>query len=264
MTILKIVLIRFVDKLKWLMPIIIGGFIVGLILLLFIKALSNYLPDQYHQFLQLIESNSWEENKSSLKIFFDSYGNDAWKVFVLLQTLQVILAPIPGQITGLFGGFLFGFSYGLFLTMIGLTIGSTIAITFSRFLGIKIVRRFVNVKIINKFDYLISKGGAFNFFMIFLLPALPDDAICFIAGLTKISIPKLILACILGRFPGMAVLSFAGASVDSNIQIAQIVFSICLFLSLFIWLFDKELENYFYNLSKQWRSTNKEESKSMD
>ena len=79
----------------------------------------------------------------------------------------------------------FGLWKGLYLSMFGLAVGSLIAISASRLLGERLVRKFVPQPVLSKFDYLMTEGGITNFFMIFLLPALPDDAICFIAGLTR-------------------------------------------------------------------------------
>ena len=50
--------------------------------------------------------------------------------------------------------------------------------------------------------------------MIFLLPALPDDAVCFIAGLTRLPLWRLLLVGLAGRLPGMAVLAYVGANLD--------------------------------------------------
>ena len=64
--------------------------------------------------------------------------------------------------------------------------------------------RFVSSEILARFDKnTMEQDGVMSFFMIFLLPVFPDDAICFIAGLTRLSIPKLMLAAIIGRVPGV-------------------------------------------------------------
>ena len=249
---------RLLDKLKSIIPIVVGGIAVSMFFAGVIHFALDYIPESYREILNLLQSNSWDENKIALKDLFLSYGNEAWQVFILLQIFQVIIAPIPGQVAGLFGGFLFGFWGGLALTMLGVTIGSTIAMASSRILGIAIVRRFIPKTVLEKFDYLVERGGVFNFFMIFLLPVLPDDAICFIAGLTKLKLWHLLIVCVLGRLPGMAILTFTGASLDTNIMLAQFIFAFGMILALFFWLFDKELEEYFHAntlvLSIKWNN----------
>lgn len=131
-------------------------------------------------------------------------------VFILMQAAQVLIAPIPGQIIGLIGGYLFGPFLGLIYTITGATIGFTAVFYLTRKLGRPFVERFVSKKILGKFDHLTEEKGVLVFFLIFLLPAFPDDLISFIAGLTTIRIRTLVLISIAGRLPGYAVLSFTG------------------------------------------------------
>jgi hypothetical protein len=49
------------------------------------------------------------------------YGVLAPLVFIVIQALQVIIAPIPGDVTGVLGGFAFGQWLGFFYSTIGLT-----------------------------------------------------------------------------------------------------------------------------------------------
>jgi len=53
------------------------------------------------------------------------------------------------------------------------------------------------------------------------------------------------MVCFFGRLPGMAVLSFTGASADSNVLLAKTVFSIAMIVALFICLLDEEIEMFF-------------------
>ncbi|ACL20292.1 putative membrane protein YdjX (TVP38/TMEM64 family) [Desulfitobacterium sp. LBE] len=131
-------------------------------------------------------------------------------VFMLLQIVQILIAPIPGQVIGVIGGFLFGPLLGLFYTMLGATLGFTLVFLLSRKLGRPFVERFVDKKTMERFDHLTEEKGAWVFFFIFLLPAFPDDLIAFIAGLTTIPIRTLVLISVAGRLPGYAVLTFMG------------------------------------------------------
>jgi len=235
---------RLIFKLSSLTTIIVGSLLILGIFSALIYLSKFVLPDSYSQFITLLDTQDFEKSKNMVKNFFESFG--AWEqvFFIGVQVLQVFFAPIPGQLTGLLGGFLFGFWYGLFLTMIGLTIGSFLAMSLSRFLRDYLVQKFVPKELLEKFDYLIEKGGLMTFFMIFLLPAFPDDAVCFIAGLTRLSISKLVIVCVLGRLPGMAVLTFAGTAVGTDLQIAKIVLGIAMILSVVIWFFEEEITNY--------------------
>lgn len=152
-------------------------------------------------------------------------------IYILMQLLQIIIAPIPGQVIGFIGGYLFGPVWGVIYTLIGATIGFTIVFILARKLGRPFVELFVNKKVLDKFDHLANEKGVLIFFFIFLLPAFPDDIISFIAGLTTIRIPTLVIISLLGRLPGYIVLSFTGNGFveNFNIFIVNIVVMLILF-----------------------------------
>src|SRR2546428_7553048 len=64
------------------------------------------------------------EDKQLMHAMLARWGVLAPVVFIAIQALQVIIAPIPGEVTGLLGGFVFGPWLGFFYSTVGLTIGS--------------------------------------------------------------------------------------------------------------------------------------------
>lgn len=241
---------RLRKKLAGMLPIVLGAVILAVLLSLLLSLLIPVLPVAYQQIILEIQRGDWDVVRENLSSMFESYGATQVYVFLTIQVLQVLFAPIPGQVLGLLGGYLFGFWSGLGLTMIGLGTGSWLAIGVGRLFGVQIVRRFLPPSVLSKFDDLISEGGLWNFFLLFLLPALPDDAICFMAGLTRLPIWQLLLVCLLGRLPGMAVLTFVGASVGTNMVIANVVLAVALIAACLLWIFDEEVEAFFYRLSR--------------
>ena len=72
--------------------------------------------------------------------------------------------------------------------------------------------------VIKKFDFILeSKGTALVLFAIFLLPGFPDDLVCYMAGLTKLPIPQLMLLVGLGRLPTVILTNYIGAGLTNNI-----------------------------------------------
>lgn len=163
--------------------------------------------------------------------------------FIGLQVLQVMLAPIPGQLMGLLGGWLFGFWGGLSLTLLGLALGSLLVMLAGRWLGRHLLPLFLKPVQRARFEHLLESGGYFSFLMIFLLPALPDDAVCLLAGMTRLNLGGLLLICVLGRLPGMGVLSWAGARFSSSIGWQeQLLLAVLGLLSLGLWLAQDRIE----------------------
>lgn len=187
-----------------------------------------------------------------IKSFVLDFGILAPIIFILIIALQVLFAPIPGQVAGLAGGYIFGGFFGLIYSMIGLIIGSFIAFYLARKLGRPFVEKVVNKKTLNKFDKIIKQKGLPVLFLIYLLPSLPDDLICYIAGLTNIKIKNLILVSAIGRLPGFIVLSLVGAGLASqNSVFALILFLAMMILSIIIYLKRQKLEKFMENIIKK-------------
>lgn len=173
-------------------------------------------------------------------------------VFMGMQIVQVFFAPIPGQVTGLAGGYLFGTLLGTVYTLIGATIGFTLIFLLVRKLVRPFVERFVDKKQVQQFDYLADTNGGFVLFLVFLLPAFPDDLICFIAGLTAIRIRTLILISVLGRLPGYLVLSFTGSGVaENNIKMVAIILSIVMVISALAFWQRRRIEAFVKRVAKK-------------
>ena len=68
----------------------------------------------------------WEifRGKEQLRSYIESWGAWAPVVFIVVQALQVVMAPIPGEFTGAVGGFIFGTVPSLLYSTAGLTVGS--------------------------------------------------------------------------------------------------------------------------------------------
>src|SRR3989442_5295514 len=64
------------------------------------------------------------EDKQLMHAMLDRWGVLAPVAFIAIQALQVIIAPIPGEVTGLLGGFVFGQWLGFFYSTVGLTLRS--------------------------------------------------------------------------------------------------------------------------------------------
>jgi uncharacterized membrane protein YdjX (TVP38/TMEM64 family) len=243
---------RLQKKLLALVPIVIGAGVFTVILTVVVYLITPSLPPVYQDLLQQVQNGDWTAGRESLSRLFHSYGPAKPYAFLALQIAQVLFAPIPGQLVGLLGGYAFGFWYGLVLTMIGLAIGSAIAMAIGRLLGERMVRKFVPAELLRRFDHLVAEGGLANFFMIYLLPAFPDDAICFMAGMTRLPIWQLILVCLLGRLPGMAVLLYVGASVGRDTVIANVLLVVAMVAAAILWLYSEEAEQFVHRLSGRW------------
>ncbi|MDR3641111.1 MAG: VTT domain-containing protein [Humidesulfovibrio sp.] len=233
---------RKLSRLSAVLPVLVGAAAVSLLLAFLAWLAEPYLPRAFVDFVRELVREDFGTQRQALKAWFESWGAVSAWVFLGVQFLQVVVAPIPGQFVGLLGGFVFGFWRGLLLNVVGNAVGSLAAMLLTRVFGERVMRPFVPVHLQERFDATIHRGGLANFFMLFLLPGTPKDAICFMAGVTRLPIWKLMLASTLGRLPGLVVLTFAGAAADADLFTVKLVFGAALALALLVWLFDEEIK----------------------
>jgi uncharacterized membrane protein YdjX (TVP38/TMEM64 family) len=177
------------------------GFIV---LLLVLAGFAFFLPWR-----------SFMGDPETLVSWMRNWGRWAPLVTIGLHILQVITAPIPGTALDAVNGLLFGPWLGTLYSMIGLISGSWLAMLLARRFGRPLVERFVDAALIARLDGLVKQYGSVFIFLIFLIPFLPDDAICFLAGLTPIPILELVILAMLGRLPGVFFANLLGSRVTT-------------------------------------------------
>jgi len=183
-------------------------------------------------------------NKKGLNEFITSFGFYAPLIFIFLQILQVVVAPIPGELTGFIGGYLFGIGLGIIYSTIGLTLGSVFAFLLSRYLGMPFVRRFVGEEIMRKFDHLMERQGALFSFLVFLIPSLPKDYFCYLLGLSPMSLSTFLIIST-GRIPGTLLLSMQGQAVRSeNYRGFFLVLGIALICLVLALIYRDRIEGY--------------------
>lgn len=151
-----------------------------------------------------------------LRDFILSFGAYSAVVFVLLQALQVVFAPIPGEITGFIGGYLYGKLAGTVLSTIGLVAGSVFAFEITRFFGVRLVSRMVKQEVMRRFDDFVTHRGLRIAFLLFLIPGFPKDSLCYLLGLTHVSRLDFLLMNVFGRLPGTLILVMEGDAVRTG------------------------------------------------
>lgn len=156
-------------------------------------------------------------NRDQLVASVRSWGVFAPLLYIILQVVQTVVAPIPGQVVGSVGGFLFGV-WGILWTSIGTLIGCYIVFRLARRFGRPLLEKIFKKSAIEQFDFVLSsKGTSLILLAIFLLPGFPDDMVCYLAGMTKLPIRRLMLLLILGRMPTIILTNFLGAGISDNL-----------------------------------------------
>jgi uncharacterized membrane protein YdjX (TVP38/TMEM64 family) len=193
--------------------------------------------------LRLSNSFGVMEDIDKAAYFLKSFGIFSPLVFVLLQALQVVIAPVPGGLVGVLGGIVFGSFFGSILGTIGITLGSVAAFFIARRFGRPALVYFAGEKQAKKLDSFFSKNGAFMLFMIYILPYFPDDLFCYAAGLSKMGFKRFLIVTIIGRGFNMFYLGYFGGELELLARHSWIVLIVGLF-SLTLYLLRDKIREY--------------------
>lgn len=169
--------------------------------------------------------------RERLTAFVESLGPLGPLAFVVLQAAQVVFAPIPGQAVAVVAGYVFGWP-GLLFSMIGVTLGSVVAFLLSRRFGRPYVERVLDPELLAKLDAQITGAGEIGLLLVFLVPGLPDDVVCFLAGLTPIRFRRFVVLLVVGRTPAYVLAIAIGASLSrSDLVHASLLFALFVLVS---------------------------------
>ncbi|WP_224333857.1 TVP38/TMEM64 family protein [Haloprofundus halobius] len=151
-----------------------------------------------------------------LRAWIDQFGFLAPVVFVLVQVVQVVVAPIPGQAVALVAGYLFGPVAGTVYSITGVLIGSAIAFLLADRYGRTFVEDVLHEDVVARFDEFVERVGFPGLVVFVVIPGLPDDAVCFLAGLTKWRLRTFMVAIAIGRLPAYVLTVYAGGKLASG------------------------------------------------
>jgi uncharacterized membrane protein YdjX (TVP38/TMEM64 family) len=143
---------------------------------------------------------------ASIKEWILSFGTLSPLVYFLIVVGQVILNPIPAGPVTLAGALVFGVWEGLALSMAGSVIGSILVFAAVRRWGEPLLLRVVDEKTYARYADRLGEGGWW-FFLLMLLPLMPDDAVCALAGLSAMSLRRYVAFMVVGRLPGATLTS---------------------------------------------------------
>jgi uncharacterized membrane protein YdjX (TVP38/TMEM64 family) len=170
----------------------------------------------------------------------------------------LIVGTIPGEISEFIGGYIYGPVLGTIYSAIGLCIGSWLAFALARVYGLPFVRRIVRPSIMEKYDYLMEHQGRHISFILFMVPGFPKAALCYIIGLSHMTIWTFIAVSTPGRLLGIILVSICGSSLKNHQgMIFFILLAIMSILFLLVYFFRDRL----LKLAGNWKSMDIEKKK---
>ncbi|MGF6356264.1 putative membrane protein YdjX (TVP38/TMEM64 family) [Paenibacillus sp. 4624] len=188
----------------------------------------------------------------NFRAYIHSTGHWGPIMFILFQILQIVVAPIPGEIVQIAGGYIYGSALGSFYTTVGLVLGSAIAFYFTRFIGRDFVSRLLQKQNMKWMSFMHDERKLTAFlFIFFLIPGLPKDMLVFVAALTSISSLRFFTILLVGRLPWI----IASAAVGSNLHMQQYTIAIIISVIavvgfIFGYIYKDKLINLFSKADK--------------
>lgn len=217
-------------KINIIINIIAVTIIVIILTILFIK---------YGYLLEKLKTESGREEFIRL---IQSTGIFGSLIIILIQTLQVVVAFIPGEFVEIISGAMFGPVLGLILCLIGLNIGTLLIYLLVKLLGKPFVKENINsehkiLKFLND-----PTRALIIIFFIFLLPGIPKDILIFPMPLTKIKMQKFMIVSSIARIPSILSSTIIGSSlVNEKYMLSIITFIIFMLLGILGLIFNNKI-----------------------
>ena len=144
----------------------------------------------------------------SLRAWILTFGAMAPLVYIGVFSLQILIAPLPGQFLGVMGGYLFGVLLGSVYSITGLMMGASLAIWLGRRFGRPLLERFVAPAQLLLWEKKMRARSGFTWWLLFLFPM--PDVIFYAAGLSSTPLRTLLIALFAGRGLGLLLANTMG------------------------------------------------------
>lgn len=195
-----------------------------------------------------------EERIAVLTDMIRGAGDWGMAVYVLVQILQVLILPLPAAVCYMPGSLLFGAGWATLLASIGVIIGSFIAYWLGRLVGRRLVVWIAGEETTDKYAGYIAKKGKVIFVLMQILPFFPDDVLCLVAGMTKMSFPFFAAVMVLVRPCIVAVYCFAVDLIPFSgwgIGVWVAIVVVCAVLAVLAIKYQDRFEKWLFGLFKR-------------
>ena len=178
-------------------------------------------------------------SKEAAQAWFESFGAWAWVIFFLIELAQVLVIPVPAQITTVAGVFMLGPWKAFLISEVAIISGSIIAFALGKIFGDKIAYKIAKKETVEKYKNILTRKGILLLPIMFLFPLFPDDLLCFLAGSTAMSWSYFIFVTLVTRTIGIActcfflsgtIIPFSGWGIPVWIVIVIVLVTACIFL----------------------------------
>jgi uncharacterized membrane protein YdjX (TVP38/TMEM64 family) len=174
---------------------------LGVALIVFAGATARFGPSLW----------SLLQNEQALEAAINDLGWLGPAGLIVLNIVQIVVAPVPGYVVQIASGYLFGSFWGGVWASIGLLIGAMLAMWLARTFGRPLVERLVGAQRLDKWETTTHSDSVIVWFILILSPT--GDLPYFLAGLSSVRFRTIFLLSLAIRVPTTFVVTSAGAGV---------------------------------------------------
>jgi uncharacterized membrane protein YdjX (TVP38/TMEM64 family) len=180
-------------------------------------------------------------DEGSFEEYLKRAGSFMTVLFITLQFLQVVILPIPSTVTVIAGSALFGPLLGSIYSLVGILIGSMVGFLIGRYAGYRVVAWMVGKDTLDKWLKKIKGKDKLLLSAMFLLPVFPDDILCFVAGMSSMSVWYFFTVILISRVLAIFTTSYSITLIPLNTWWGLLIWAVLIVLVviLFVFLYKK-------------------------
>ncbi len=150
-------------------------------------------------------------NPLELRALVKGWGGWAPVGIIILQAVQIAVAPLPGNVVAFACGYALGTWPTIIWLMLGVLLGATVDFLLTRLLGRRLLKYLVPAEQLRRLDAVILRRGTFYVFLLLLVPNPFGDWIYYLAGLTPLPLPVFLILVLVARLPSNLIECALGA-----------------------------------------------------
>lgn len=187
---------------------------------------------------------SFAQDEEAIEDFVIWLGWFGPPILILFNALQIIIAPIPAYALFIAAGFLYGPLWGGIYGTLGTLLGAATAMLLSRRFGRPWVVRMVGDSRLDRWNEMTNRRGWLVWGLLLLAPV--GDIPYFLAGLSQVSVQRILILTLMTRVPSIFLIATA-ASGSTSLGWLELVLLILALVLLFggLWRYQEPLLDWF-------------------
>ncbi|MBQ8615855.1 MAG: TVP38/TMEM64 family protein [Clostridia bacterium] len=196
---------------------------------------------------------------STLKNLISKSGQYGALVYIIILVIALVcfcFVPFLNTALAVLGIALFGSKIAFITNIIAVFFSTTILFFIGDKLGEKFARKLVGEKNLNDAQDLIDHKSKFWLPIFFIIPGVPDEAICLVAGMTKMKYWYLLLVSMIYHAIEIGIFCFIGSGIINWSALSLIDWFVLINIVLIDLYFLFKLEKHLEKNSKKNKTNN--------